>query len=341
MKRIIEIFFLIFVIGIIVANAFIYRSNFDQIIKISTEITTLVVMVLILLFWIQHFILGITNRSSFTLRLKYSVDIPNPPKLSIIVPARNEENDIRRCLESLQKIEYPNIEIIAINDRSTDRTGEIIAEIAQADEKIKLIQGSDLPDGWLGKVHAIHQGISHATGDWFLLIDADVALHEKAPATAISYCLKNDLEMLSIFLKPSLNTFWENIIMPVVFGAILSSFPIKKVNKPDDATVMASGGFILINALSYQAIGGYEVIRNSIPTDVSLARLAKENNVPYRFMFGQEMGIQYWYANFREMWEGWSKNTFAGMTSQSRPVCRRRSENVPPGGTRMYGLVSI
>jgi chlorobactene glucosyltransferase len=219
-------------------------------------------------------------------------------------------------VESLRKIEYPNIEIIVTNDRSTDRTGEIVAEIAQVDGRVKLIPGIDLPDGWSGKVHAIHQAVSEATGEWFLFIDADVAIHEKTPAIALSYCLSNDLKMLSIALKSSFETFWENIIMPVVLGAIFFSNPITKVNDPDDQTAMASGGFILVNASSYRAIGGHAAIKDSVTEDMDLARLAKTNSVPYRFVLGQEMGTVRWYASFREIWEGWSKNIFSGMHYQ-------------------------
>jgi chlorobactene glucosyltransferase len=316
LKKITNIFFLILAVGIIVANAFIRRLHFKQGITMFIEIAAIVVMALILLTWVRIFISVIISRRKFILNLEYPVNIPNSPKISIIVPARNEENNIHRCLECLQKIEYPNIEIIVINDRSTDRTGEIIAEIAQVNGRVKLIQGSNLPDGWVGKTHAIHQAISHATGDWFLLIDADVAIHEKAPAIALSYCLNNNLKMLSIALKPSLKTFWENIIMPVVFGAIFFSNPIEKVNDPDDEAAMASGGFIFVNASSYRAMGGHKAIKNSITEDVALARLAKTNDVPYRFVLGQEMGNQRWYASFREIWEGWSRSMFTGMNYQ-------------------------
>jgi len=301
---------------ITVANAFIRHLHFKQGITMFIEIAAIVVMALILLTWMRIVISGIIMRRKFTLNLEYPVDIPNSPKISIIVPARNEEHNIHRCLESLQRIEYPNIEIIVINDRSTDRTGKIIAEIAQVDGRVKLIQGSDLPDGWVGKTHAIHQAVSHATGDWFLFIDADVAIHEKAPLIALSYCLSNDLKMLSIFLKSSFKTFWENIIMPVVFGAIFFSNPLEKVNDPDDEAAMASGGFILVNAESYQAIGGHEANKNSVTEDLDLARLAKVNDVPYQFVLGQEIGTTRWYASFREIWEGWSKNIFAGMNYQ-------------------------
>ena len=316
MKKITTIFFLILVVGIIVANAFIRRLHFNQGITMFIEIATIVVMALILLTWVRIPISAIIIRRKFTLSLEYPVDIPNSPQISIIVPARNEEHNIRRCLESLQKIEYPNIEFLVLNDRSTDRTGEIVTEIAQVDKRIKLIQGSDLPDEWSGKAHAIHQAVSHATGDWFLFIDADVALHEKAPEIALSYCLSNELKMLSIALKSSLKTFWENIIMPVVFGAIFFSNPLDKVNDPDDEAAMASGGFIFVNASSYRAIGGHEANKNSVIEDVDLARLAKENDVPYRFMLGKEIGTVRWYASFRETWEGWSKNVFAGMNYQ-------------------------
>ena len=182
MKKITTVFFLILVVGIIVANAFIRRLHFNQGITMFIEIATIVVMALILLTWVRIPISAIIIRRKFTLSLEYPVDIPNSPQISIIVPARNEEHNIRRCLESLQKIEYPNIEFLVLNDRSTDRTGEIVIEIAQVDGRIKLIQGSDLPDGWSGKAHAIHQAVSHATGDWLLFIDADVAIHKKAPA---------------------------------------------------------------------------------------------------------------------------------------------------------------
>ncbi|MFQ6052541.1 MAG: glycosyltransferase, partial [Candidatus Hydrothermarchaeota archaeon] len=293
-------FFLILAVSVIAAHAVFRRSPLNSFIMISLEVMALVFMGFILLVWMRIFLLTIIARRKFALTLEYPVDISGSEKISIIVPARNEERNIRRCLQSLRKIEYPNVEIIVVNDRSTDRTAQIIAEFAKLDSRVKLIQGKDFKDGWSGKIHAIHQGVLNACGDWFLFIDADVAIHEKAPAIALSYCLRNELKVLSTSLRPSLESFWENIIMPVVFIAIGFSSPPERVNDPDDEAALANGGFIFVNAKSYRAIGGFEAIKDAIQEDVAFARLAKSKKVPYRFMRGQEMGTQRWYTSFRQ-----------------------------------------
>jgi hypothetical protein len=113
--------------------------------------------------------------------------------------------------------------------------------------------------------------------------------------------------MLSISLNPSLESFWENTIMPIISNTILASIGLQQVNDPGDGTVMANGGFILMNASSYRSIGGHKAVKDSSPEDVFLARLAKVNRVSYRFMYGRGLGSQRWYDSFRAIWRTWTR----------------------------------
>ena len=156
------------------------------------------------------------------LRIDIPPELPSsPPRVSIIVPARNEEVNIRSCLASLLEQDYPDFEIIVVDDRSSDRTGVHVRQFSQDDARVKLVEGEDLKEGWLGKSHAIHQGVSIATGDWLLFVDADTWQHPQGLSAAMGHVLREKVDMLSLYPHFICKTFWEKVIQPAVGRMIL------------------------------------------------------------------------------------------------------------------------
>ncbi len=146
------------------------------------------------------------------------------PFVSVVVPARNEENKIGRCLASLLAQDYPNFEIIVIDDRSTDKTAEIIQYYIDSDsntqKRIKFVHGKDAPEGWIGKCNALAHAVGYAAGDWFAFTDADTYHQPNSIRDAISYAVNEKLDLLSFIPVQELGSFPEKLIMPV----LLSSF---------------------------------------------------------------------------------------------------------------------
>ncbi|GIW47308.1 MAG: glycosyl transferase [Deltaproteobacteria bacterium] len=237
----------------------------------------------------------------------------NPPMVSIIVPMRNEQRNAKRCLESLLSQNYPIFEIIAIDDRSEDNTLCILKELASKHSNLKVVEGKPLPKDWVGKNHAIWQGIQYAKGEWLLFTDADTVSDPNMLPSVINYVVKNGIDMLSISPFQILETFWERVIQPVIFCSIHYAFSRKKVNDPRSKTAAANGQFILIKHSVYQELGGHLAIKDKIVEDFALAKLVKERGYRLIVLRGIRLVKTRMYTSFSEIWEGWTKNLFLGI----------------------------
>lgn len=234
----------------------------------------------------------------------------NPPLVSIIVPMRNEEKNARRCIESLISQCYPNLEIIAVDDRSRDNTLNILKELASRYNDLRVIEGNPVPKGWVGKNYALWQGVKQSKGDWLLFIDADTVSEPYMLTSVMRYVDENNIDMLSISPFQILETFWERVIQPVVLSSIYYTFPYGRVNDPRSKIAAANGQFILIRRSVYEAIGGHPAVKNSIVEDVALANLVKGLGYRLHFVKGRRLIKTRMYTNFSEIWEGWTKNLF-------------------------------
>ncbi|MER3446332.1 MAG: hypothetical protein C4291_05545 [Candidatus Dadabacteria bacterium] len=233
--------------------------------------------------------------------------------VSIIVPMRNEERNVERCIGSLINQDYPNYEIIAVDDMSTDNTPHILEGLSAKHPNIQVVKGSPTPQGWVGKNHALWQGVQRAKGDWLLFVDADTYLEPYALRSALSYAEEHKADMLSIFPFQELGSFWECIIQPIIFAAIASSFPHRRINSPEYKEAAANGQFILIRHDVYRAVGGHEAIRDKIVEDFALAKLIKGNGYRLWVARGRNLIRTRMYMNLKEIWEGWTKNIFLGV----------------------------
>lgn len=233
------------------------------------------------------------------------------PMVSVIVPARNEERNLPRLLPSLLGQHYPRYEVIVVDDQSDDDTPRILAEFAQQDKRLGVIRGGELPraEGWLGKPYAMHQGAQTAKGDWLLFTDADTVHDPLSLSSSVAYAMRHSVDLLSIFPFYELITPAERMIMPVAFMGIFNLYPPDKVNDPHNKAAIANGQYLLIRREVYEQVGGIERVKGQVVEDLEFARAVKGDGHRLYIVGGQHLMTVRMYTSFREVWEGWSKNT--------------------------------
>ena len=260
----------------------------------------------------------------YWLHNQYHLDIvvePVPPPIqapliSVCIPARNEERNIRTCVEAMLAQDFPNLEVIVLDDRSGDSTPLILAEIASRDSRLHPINGSDLPKGWAGKPHALFQASAYARGEWLCFVDADTFVTRETLSSCYAKAIETKADMFTIMTFQVLGSFWEKVVMPLVMTALSVGFSPRKVNDPNRKDAIANGQFILIKRSTYDAIGGHESVKDSIVEDKAISEKVKWNG--YRLIVADGMRITRtrMYTSLPEMWEGWTKNIYLGLRDQ-------------------------
>ncbi len=231
------------------------------------------------------------------------------PSVSIIVAARNEADIIERTLVSLQRIDYPDFEIILINDQSSDDTAEIAALIAAKDSRLSIIDSEDLPSGWIGKSWALHQGVKHARGEWLLFTDADCIHHPQSLRIAMTLVFDSELDFVSIIPKLEQVNSGGKLIMPAYVTLLGTFFPLGKLNvHPNKA--LAAGGFILVKRSIYQAVGGHFAIRGSLLDDVSLACRVKAFSYSVWTGLTRDLVVTRPYESLKAIWIALGRHAF-------------------------------
>ncbi len=239
------------------------------------------------------------------------------PKISVLIPARNEGETLGGCLDGLLVQDHPIHEILVLDDRSEDNTAAIVDGVAERESRVRRLEGGPLPGGWMGKNHALAQAARAATGEWLLFLDADVKLTPQAIGQALGEAEATGADMLSWFASLELRTFWERNLMPFVADFIVLFSPLHRVNDPADPQCIANGQFILIRRTTYDLVGGHAAIRDSVIDDVSLARAVKFGGWPLRMVFAPELMRTRMYSTLGAIWSGWAKNMYPAM--QRRP----------------------
>jgi len=239
------------------------------------------------------------------------------PQVSIIVPARDEERNIRRCVESLLEQSYESYEVIVVDDGSTDDTPHILENIIQTHphgNRLWVLRLRELPPGWAGKPHAIHAGVQESYGEWLLFTDADTWHAPNALQNAMTSALDTGSDMYSLGTAQVLPGFWEKVMMPMAYLGITMMYPIKKVNDPLSPIALANGQFILIRRAVYDVLGGYArpELRNTLLDDRDLAWTVKQQGFRLRLEDGRDLVQVHMYRGLREAWRGWRKNAFLG-----------------------------
>jgi chlorobactene glucosyltransferase len=265
--------------------------------------------------WIAMVIIYLVTNLLHLVRLQpASVQPEFAPMISICVPARNEERGINNCLASLLKQDYPNFEILAVNDHSTDKTGEIIHSLAQKNSRLTLIDIDELPAGWLGKPHAQHIASKAAQGDYLLFTDADPVFEPNALSSALHLMKEKDLDLLTLMPGCEFVSFWERCVQPVIFGFIGTLSRFSKINNPGrSSSAMGFGAFLMFKRSAYEKINGHEGVKNVVLEDVFLARNTKKSGLKMLVAEARSIFSIRMYHSFNEIWVGWRKNIFLAM----------------------------
>ncbi|MGH7707041.1 MAG: glycosyltransferase family 2 protein [Vulcanimicrobiaceae bacterium] len=237
------------------------------------------------------------------------------PRLTIVVPARNEEQSIERCVRSLLAQTLDDVEVIVVDDRSTDATPAILRKIAGEDARLIVVHGEELPAGWVGKPWAIRQGVRRAHGDWLLFTDADTYHAPWASASALTFARKRGVQMVTLATGLELGTLAERALLPSILGMVVFAFgPIGAINdpsRPDRA--LANGQYIMIERTAYESLGGHASVHDRIAEDVEFARAFKRDG-RFRMLLagGARLCSVRMYRSTREIWDGFTKNLFLG-----------------------------
>lgn len=239
------------------------------------------------------------------------------PLVSVIVPARNEEQHIKRCIESLLTQDYDNYEVIVVDDGSTDNTALILDALAYTHpqgKKLWILRLRELPKGWAGKPHAIHRGTQEARGSWFLFTDADTWHASNALRSAIAQAQAERADLFTIGATQELPSFWNRTLMPMAYLGISMLYPPRLVNDPYSKVAVANGQYILIRRSVYELIGGYArpELRDTLLDDRDLAHTVKQEGFRLHFVDGRDLVHVHMYDTLAETWRGWRKNAYLG-----------------------------
>ncbi|MFZ0802826.1 MAG: glycosyltransferase [Terriglobales bacterium] len=224
--------------------------------------------------------------------------------VSVIVPARNEEECLRACLGSVVSQADVSFEVVVVDDGSTDRT----REIAEGFRGVQVVGADPLPAGWSGKNNALTAGVRRAAGEWFLFTDADTVHCPGSLARALAEARVQGAALLSYSPEQEVHGFWERAVMPVIFAELAGRYRPAEVSDPRSAVAAANGQYLLISREAYEAVGGHAGVAGDLLEDVALARAVKRSGRGIFFRFGGDGVRTRMYRSFAQLREGWTKN---------------------------------
>lgn len=238
------------------------------------------------------------------------------PKVSVIVAARNEEVRLDEFLRSALALDYPDYEVVLVDDDSTDGTAAIAdnwaARPEAANGRLKLIRNRELPPGWRGKVWALNLAAERAGGEWLLATDADVVFDPSALRVALEEALAREVQFLSLTPELELTAFWERVVLPAFSFLLGTLFPIRLVNRAGSRRAIAAGAFILMRRDQLEALGGYGAVRGTLIEDLRLAELFKSGGRRTFLAASRGLVRTRMYRTAGEMWEGLARSAFEG-----------------------------
>jgi glycosyltransferase involved in cell wall biosynthesis len=251
-----------------------------------------------------------------------------PGTVSAIIPARNEEAVIATCIESLGR-QREISEIVVVDDQSTDGTAAVVRNLVSKFSQVRLLQTSELPDGWVGKNHALWTGVQQAKGDWLLFTDAD-AEHEPGSVTRALQIAQERVAALVSFSPEQVTEEWyEKALIPYVYSRLAKFFSYDAVNDPKSKAAAANGQFLMIRRDVYEALGGHAAVAGEVLEDVALAMRVKAAG--HRIWFDSAKGLVRvrMYRSFDAMWQGWKKNLYRLIGGTPWALVRELESNLP------------
>ncbi|GAC1398908.1 MAG: hydroxychlorobactene glucosyltransferase CruC [Ktedonobacteraceae bacterium] len=239
------------------------------------------------------------------------------PLISVLVPARDEEQSIERCIRSLVAQTYEHLQILVLDDHSSDATAKIVQRVIdelppQQQERLRLLQGEALPGGWGGKNFACHQLAQHASGKYLFFTDADT-VHDPTMVASVLDCMQgHNVSLLTAQPTYELASLGERLVVPLLTFTIMTLLPVTLIQvRPEPSLATGNGQLLCFERSAYTRIGGHESVKNRILEDVLLARLVKTNGLSMLFVDAQDLVRCRMYHSFAEVWSGFSKNLFA------------------------------
>ena len=236
------------------------------------------------------------------------------PKVSILIPARDEERNIRACLDSLLKQDYTNYEILVMDDNSSDATASILREYQSAHPRIKAFTGKPLPPEWLGKHFACHQLAEKADGDFFMFTDADTTHQPKSVSWALTNLLHHKADFLSAYPRQTIGSLGEAIVVPCMYLATSLFLPVWMMLRCKNPLVsFAIGQFVVVRREVFKVAGGYEAIKDCLVDDISMVRNIKKAGFKTLFLDGKDFVTCRMYHGYGEAFRGFVKSLYAAL----------------------------
>jgi glycosyltransferase involved in cell wall biosynthesis len=248
--------------------------------------------------------------------------------VTAIVPARNEEAVLAACITSLTS-QAEIAEILVVNDQSTDGTAGVVRSLMEKIPNLRLLESGALPDGWVGKNHALWVGVQQAKCAWLLFTDADAEHERDSVSRALQMAQEQDAVLVSFSPEQITETWYEKALIPYIYLRLAKRFSYERVNDPSSLAAAANGQFLMMRRDVYDAIGGHASVAGEVLEDVALALRVKAAG--HRIWFGSGMGIVRvrMYRSFQAMWQGWKKNLYRLMDGTPRAVIREMESNLP------------
>ena len=245
--------------------------------------------------------------------------------VSVIIPARNEAMNIERAVRSILATEYGSIELIVVDDRSSDATAEIVERLARSAEaagRLQLVRGAELPEGWFGKSWAIIQGYGVARGDVLLFTDADTWHHPELLPRTVTVLTSERVDLVSVVSRQEMVSFWERLVQPHVLLALASRVgDLRRVNRTRITwDAIASGAYILTTRRAYETVGTHAAVKGSVAEDVALAQTYVRHHLDIFLTHAAQFMSVRMYRSLAEIVEGWSKNLALGVPLMFPPL---------------------
>lgn len=264
---------------------------------------------LICLIWLsRHLLISRAKRANDVLSAA-SAGPPSPaPKVSVVVAAKDEQDNIAACVETMLRQDYPSFDVTVVNDRSGDDTAAIVERIAAADPRVRLLNIDRLPEGWCGKNHAMWRGIAQTDGEYLCMIDADCRqVSDRTLSVAVQRATDEKTDLLSVLPTLEMKGFWENVVQPVCGGIMMIWFQPEKVNAPHRPEAYANGAFMLMRREVYHAIGTHEAVRDQVNEDLRMAEAVKRSGRRLRVIQNEGLYVVRMYSSLRQILNGWTR----------------------------------
>jgi glycosyltransferase involved in cell wall biosynthesis len=272
----------------------------------------LVLFGLIAFFWLTHGLRVAYGASKLPWLKDFSpAGDADCPRISLLFAARDEEEKLPAALATHMEIDYPNLEVIAVDDRSKDATGRILDECAATNPRLRVVHITELPPGWLGKPYALQKGFEVSTSDWLLFTDADVRFERDALRRAITLAKQRKLDHLTLFGDVEMTGFWEKVLIPFFALAFQIASDPHRVSNPHSHFYVGVGAFQLLKRSAYEASGTHRRLAMEVVDDMKLGKIIKQSGFRSGAGIAQDSVAIRWHAGVGNVVRGVTKNFFA------------------------------